>query len=85
LRVSPDDARGEGQGSGLTVTADDAGLLDAVLFAPRCFRSKESTVDAEREVRSGFHAIAPNVELVVTEQREFELPADSADIGLRKE
>jgi hypothetical protein len=27
----------------------------------------------------------PNVELAVIEQREFELPADSADIGLRKE
>jgi hypothetical protein len=26
-----------------------------------------------------------NVELAVIEQREFELPADSADIGLRKE
>jgi hypothetical protein len=27
----------------------------------------------------------PNVELAVIEQREFELPADGADIGLRKE
>ena len=27
----------------------------------------------------------PNVDLAVIEQREFELPADSADIGLRKE
>ena len=26
-----------------------------------------------------------NIELAVIEQREFELPADSADIGLRKE
>jgi hypothetical protein len=27
----------------------------------------------------------PNVQLAVIEQREFELPADSADIGLRIE
>jgi len=33
----------------------------------------------------GLPAIAPNVELAVIEQREFELPADTADIGLRKE
>jgi hypothetical protein len=26
-----------------------------------------------------------NVELAVIDQREFELPADSADVGLRKE
>jgi len=26
-----------------------------------------------------------NIELSVIEQREFELPADSADVGLRKE
>jgi len=26
-----------------------------------------------------------NIELAVIEQRQFELPADSADIGLRKE
>ena len=26
-----------------------------------------------------------NIELAVIEQREFELPADTADIGLRKE
>jgi hypothetical protein len=37
------------------------------------------------QVSWGFLLPSRNVELAVIDQREFELPADSADIGLRKE
>jgi hypothetical protein len=62
------------------------GALAAKLDLRRdCFHRQWSTYRRGTRNAFGFSCHRPNVELAVIEQREFELPADSADIGLRKE